>query len=462
MSIDVDIIEILKSWKLLRSLLSLVCLVIGLFLLCWAIGIRILPSVADFQAATLMCKVILLLFALIFFGLGGYGIWILRPQPPPTLKVFIALGSEELIVFKEIVAQFEEVKGNKIKVEPENIHRSLVPERLKKKKSSADLIAIDINGPWHELVRKELIEDLSENEKWGQGLLPSDTYSVLRRYLEVNGKRYFMPFRPNVQIVFWNKEKFAEIELPKTWEEVREVAERFYEKEGKAKVAIQAKDDVIDITLFQLIRSAGGEPFNLLDPHSKEALEFLKTLLPYVCPISSEINWQTAAGSLLDDSVYLLRNWPFTAIHIHSAEKDDNFGSYSGWSWRKDSKPFNLLGGDFLALPKNAPHKELAKEFMTFLMSKEVQEKLVNELCWPPMRQVTGIPNWQKHHQDVIKEAIEYAEPLPENWLPDMPIIYKETFYKIVKLDPDGDIESILAESQEKIDAALAGKTVQQ
>ena len=467
MKIDVyGLFEGLTTWEKVRSFFSLVFIAISAILICWAVGIKVYPEILVLpDISSNLHRVIVLLFALLFAVLGGYGISLLRPPPVPTLKVFTGLAYEEIKVLKNIIEEivipkFEKAYKTTIKIELENIHSKDVPKRLKKRKSSADLITIDINGPWHELVRKGLIEDLSDGKC--QGCLPSTTYSALRRHLEVNGKRYFMPFRTNVQIVFWNKEKFAEIEHPKTWEEVREVAKIFFEKEGKARVAIQAKDDVIHITLFQLIRSAGGDHFNLLDPHSKEALEFLRTLYPYVSPVSSEINWQTASGSLLDESIYLLRNWPFTVSFIHNAEKDNNFESYSGWSWRKDSKPVNLLGGEFLALPKNASHKELAKDLMKYLMSEEVQKKLVEELSWPPMRPVTGIPNWQKHHQKVIKEAIEYAEPLPENWLPDMPGIYKETFDKIVNLDPSGDIESILAESQEKIDAALAGKPVQQ
>lgn len=471
MSIISDILalfEDLTTWEKVRSFFSLVFISISAILFCWAVGIKVYPEILILpDISSNLHWVIVLLFAILFAVLGGYGISLLRPpplQPVPTLKVFTGLAFEEIKVLEKIIKEivipkFENAYGTTIKIELENIHSKDVPKRLEKKKSSADLITIDINGPWHELVRKELIEDLSEGKC--QGCLPSTTYPALERHLEVNGKRYFMPFRPNVQIVFYNKEKFAEIELPKTWEEVKEIAKRFYEKEGKARVAIQAKDDVIHITLFQLIRSAGGEPYNLLDSHSKEALEFLRTLYPYVSPVSSEINWQTASGSLLYESVYLLRNWPFTVSFIYDAKKDDNFGSYSGWSWRKDSKPVNLLGGEFLALPKNASHKELAKDLMKYLMSKEVQKKLVEELSWPPMQEVE-IPVWQKHHQKVIKEAIEYAEPLPENWLPHMPGIFKETFDKIVNLDPDGDIESILAESQEKIDAALAGKTAQQ
>lgn len=472
MSIISDIcglFEGLTTWEKVRSFFSIVFIAISAILICWAVGIKVDPEFLILpDISSNLHRVIVLLFALLFAALGGYGILLLRPpplQPVPTLKVFTGLGYEEIEVLENIIEEivipkFKKVNKTIIKIELENIHSKDVPKRLKKKKSSADLITIDINGPWHELVRKGLIEDISERKC--KGCLPSTTYSALRKHLEVNGKRYFMPFRPNVQIVFWNKEKFAEMEYPMTWGEVLEVAKRFYEKEGKARVVIQTKDDVIHITLFQLIRSAGGDPFNLFNPLSKEALEFLRILYPHVSPVSSEINWQTASGYLLDDSVYLLRNWPFTVSLIHNAEKDDNFGSYSGWSWRKNSEPFNLLGGEFLALPKNASHKELAKELMKYLMSEEVQKKLVKELSWPPMRPVTAIPDWQKRHQNVIEEAIKYAEPLPENWLPYMPDIYKETFDKIVKLDPDGDIESILAESQEKIDAVLAGKPVQQ
>ena len=278
-------------WEKLPVLLALVCLIISGILICWAVGIKILPGQLVLPDITSMQRVIVLLVALLFVVFGGYGIWVSRPQPVPTLKVFTGLGLDELKVFEEIVKKIVVPKFEvKIEVKVENLHSSaIVPERLKKKKSSADLIVFDINGPRHELVRKGLIQDISEEVEDCQGLLPGTAHPALQKHLKFNDKRYFVPFRPNVQIVFWNKEKFAENELPKTWEAVREVAKRFYEEEGKARVAIQAQDDVIHITLFQLISSAGGDPFNLLDPHSKEALEFLKTLYPYVSPESSRI-----------------------------------------------------------------------------------------------------------------------------------------------------------------------------
>jgi hypothetical protein len=47
------------------------------------------------------------------------------------------------------------------------------------------------------------------------------------------GVRYFLPFRPNVQIVYYNAEKFAQYHLqpPRTWPELLAVARTFYEEE---------------------------------------------------------------------------------------------------------------------------------------------------------------------------------------------------------------------------------------
>ena len=44
------------------------------------------------------------------------------------------------------------------------------------------------------------------------------------------GVRYFLPFRPNVQIAYYNAEKFAQYSLqpPRTWSELLAVARTFY------------------------------------------------------------------------------------------------------------------------------------------------------------------------------------------------------------------------------------------
>ena len=103
MSIDIDLSKILESWKLLWRFLSLVCLAVVGILICWAVGIKILPGYLVLPDISSMQRVIVLLFVFLFAVLGGYGFWLSRPQPVPTLKVFTGLGSGELEVFEEIV-----------------------------------------------------------------------------------------------------------------------------------------------------------------------------------------------------------------------------------------------------------------------------------------------------------------------------------------------------------------------
>ena len=154
------------------------------------------------------------------------------------------------------------------------------------------------------------------------GLPPSDVIPALLPHLEVDGIRYFMPYRPNIKLVFLNRAKFAEMGLdyPRTWQDVLEVAKRFYERDGEARVVLHAKDDVTKrATIFELISSAGGDPLNLLHPQSKEALNFLRELWPFISPKSLEVDYSTATGFLLSDNVYLARNWAFAVSSIEKA-----------------------------------------------------------------------------------------------------------------------------------------------
>ena len=93
---------------------------------------------------------------------------------------------------------------------------------------------------------------------------------------------------------------------------------------------------------------------------------------------------------------------------------------------------------------------------MVYLMSLEVQETLVRELCWPPMRldvDITKLPAWQQRHQRVMSEALPDTEPIPEYWQPELAGIYVELFTEITGLEPDADIEPTLNRFQAEIDA---------
>jgi trehalose transport system substrate-binding protein len=188
----------------------------------------------------------------------------------------------------------------------------------------------------------------------------------------------------------------------------------------------------------------------VLDAKSKAAVQFLQKLWPYVSPTPSRVDWQTASGYLLSESVYVARNWSFTLSLLHKAgqEKAREFDVYPGWRWAPHLRPFYQLGGEVLALPKRAPHKQVARELLRFLTSYEAQVDIMKKLSWLPMRlDVMGaMEEWQQQYQDAIKQALQDAEPVPASWWPAMQPLYKQMFATIVS--PQADLERTLVDFQ--------------
>ncbi len=373
------------------------------------------------------------------------------------VTVLTGLAAEELKIFNEVVKNFE--KKHHLTVEVENVRWQETLSRLERN-GVVDLITFDINAPRKELVDKGLIEDLSERK----GLIPATVHPALWEHVKVRGRTYFIPYRPNVRLVFLNKSKFKQLNkekyqdldiddpnLPTTWTDVMEVARRFHHRDGQPRVVIEATDTDAPLFLLELIRSAGSDPLNLLSPESRKAVEFLRELWPYVSPKSLHIDWQSVTGYLLADNVYLGRNWTFSLSIIHKAGRDADFVAYAGWRWNRDSKPSSLLGGEFLALPKHAPHKDLAIQLMSFLVSREIQTKIVRELSWPAMRldAIGGLEEWQERYQRAINQALKHAEPVPEHWS-KIEGIYQRMFTHIIDLN--ANVERTLVSFQAEID----------
>ena len=92
----------------------------------------------------------------------------------------------------------------------------------------------------------------------------------------MRGARYFLPFRPNVQIAYYNAEKFVQYNLqpPRTWPELLAVARTFYAKEGTGRV---------------LFTGAGGAPTT-----TQLVERFVNTL--QVISASAPLQWLQLGG----------------------------------------------------------------------------------------------------------------------------------------------------------------------
>jgi trehalose transport system substrate-binding protein len=279
-----------------------------------------------------------------------------------------------------------------------------------------DLIAQDVLL-LQPLVEAGVMEDLSPY----QGDIPPTALPQLVQVGIFNGTTYFLPYRPNVQIAYYNDAKFAAYGLhpPQTWDDLLAVARRFRAEEGVGRVLLQGTLDTNTTTqVIEFIWAAGGDPLVLNDQGSLQAFALLQQLAPVLAPETRRANWNTTNTFLATESVYLARNWPFGVRLLVQQAGKSQIKAYAGW--RGPVRQANVLGGEMLGVPQGAPHPQLARELMRYLMSGPVQELLVSALGWPSFRSDAygTIEPWQAPYFAAVQEALSHARARPQvpNW----------------------------------------------
>lgn len=307
-----------------------------------------------------------------------------KPQQP-ILKVSFSLTESEWDIFRQkIFPEFE--TRYRCKIEAAQIDAADLPKLLEVGKISGegrlDLFAQD-NMELALLVKKELVEDLSEYiESYGKEIYPS-----LLAVGRFNGKLFFIPFRPNVQIFYYNKVKFAQYGLspPRSWDEWLHCAMVFYNKERVGRVLIKGFGGSPTVTqMYEYIISAGGDPFAFNDDGSKKTFLFFQKLWRIASPDSKKAKWDTSNDYFAQNSVYLMQNWPFGYKIIAQKYGKKDVGVYHGFPGPK--KEAHVVGGDVFGIPRGSKNRELALQFIRYMLTKEVQTVFIKELSWPAVR----------------------------------------------------------------------------
>jgi trehalose transport system substrate-binding protein len=343
-----------------------------------------------------------------------------RPQGSETAGVqsgsvtFVtALAEEERRALSEILQTFEQQNGTRVNLV--QMESQDVVNQLKAKTAAGrmdiDLVAQD-NLRLGPLVRDRSVQDLTEF----RSRIPSETIDALRPVTEFNGRTYFFPYRPNVQIAYFNSTKLDQYGLkpPETWDQLMSTARTLREREGVGKVAIQgAAGDPLTVTVFEFIKQGGGDPLVLNDAGSVRAFEFLRDLEPYLSPEYRIAKFDTMNTILSNDTAYLGTNWPFGVNVIVRDNKREDIKAYHGW--QGPAKESHVLGGEVLGIPTGAPNREGALKLAEFLMSRETQEKLLGQIGWPPMRSDAygNVPAWQQEYFKVVQEAMRHVDARP-------------------------------------------------
>ncbi len=363
----------------------------------------------------------------------------------------MSLGEEEWRVLREeIFPLFEkehEIKINSYQIEAGQLATKL-QALLEAGRSEIDLFAQD-NMELSRLINQDLVLDLSVY----QSRIPDEVLANLIDSCKFDGQLMFMPFRPNVQIIYYNQDAFKKYNLipPKTWDELLNVAKTFKEKEEQGKVLLKAFGGNPTATqIYEFILQAGGDPYMFDDEGCVKAFTFLKELWPYVSEESRRAKWDTTNQILAEQQAYLAQNWPFGVIILVQEYNLPFIKTYSGWSGPRGE--FHVIGGDVFGIPRNTPKKELALEFIQFMQSKEVQEILVSKLGWPSIRQdaYAKVSGWQEPYYQAVTTALKKGVFRKNvTWWPAYVKYISEAFREIVI--GEAQVELTLKKYKEKL-----------
>ncbi len=396
----------------------------------------------------------LLLLAVFTAFVFSFGCSSRAPQRP-VLRVVMGLTEEEWSVMRtEVFPRFEERYSCRIsayQVEANDWIKKL-EAMVRAGKVEVDVFAQD-NMRLYPLVAKGLVEDLSEYAN----IIPEEVPEALRKVGIFDGKLYFFPYRPNVQITFYNAEKFAEYGLnpPRDWDELLAVAKAFKEKEGIGKIGLKLWGGSPTATqIYEMVMSAGGEPFSFTDEGWRRTFRFLKELYPYLSPDSKRAKWDTTNIYLANGSFYLAQNWPFAISVLVKTYHKEEIKAYPGWRGPVGSA--HVVGGEVLGLPKGGAHRELALEFVKFMLSREVQTILVRRLGWPPVRTdvYAQVEDWQRPYFEAIETALKDGVFRPN-------VLFWGEFEKLVNsavvriLVNGEDVDGVLRECGEKMQEVM-------
>ena len=326
-----------------------------------------------------------------------------------TLTLTMRLADAEWqVIRQDVLPPFEQECGCRVRaidVPPESLTQRLKAMRAAGR-MEIDLFAQD-NMRLQELVDAGLVQTLSPAEaKMDPAILPA-----LAAEGVLDGRRYFLPFRPNVQITYFNAKKFDADGLapPRTWDALLAVGRTFKAKEGIGRVLFQGVGGAPTVTqLYEWIASAGGDPFDFADPGTVATFRFLHTLAPLLSPDSRRAKWDTTNDALAQESAYIAQNWPFGVRLLHDYGKT-GIRTYSGWAG--PAREAHVIGGDVLGIPVGAPHKDLALRLIGYLQSRAVQEVLAARLGWPTIRaNATGaVAAWLKPSVEAVQEAMRHG-----------------------------------------------------
>lgn len=275
------------------------------------------------------------------------------------------------------------------------------------------------------------------------GLIPS-AVNMTNYEQTVFGHTYFVPFRSNIPLVFYNKTAFTNAGVstpPATWAEMMTAAQKL----GTGSVMFQGAANTGTHTgsstateLYQWMVQAGGNPFVLNDSGDLVAWQYLWNLSAYFNPEYTNGYWGSYAGLARGTYSVLDYQWPYIYSQLTTNASygmtDQTLGVYPG-----PSGPVNgnhLLGGDVLVIPKGATHLPQLATLANFLLGAQAQKQTLVNLSWVAVNSAAyqNLPSTVSQVGAALQQAIQTGVFLrnPTPWISYWQVVCSNAFTAII------------------------------
>jgi ABC-type glycerol-3-phosphate transport system substrate-binding protein len=286
------------------------------------------------------------------------------------VTVALAVLPSELPPYRAVVAEWERTSGRRVVLVPQgygDIRRALAAEAAAGT-GTIDLVELDVYSlataaSGVRVLDAAALADLTD------ALDPAAVRAGRR-----DGLR-FLPHRLSWAALVWDASVLDG--PPATWEDLLAVARAHPGRIGfKA-----ARYEGLTCDVLPFVWAAGGRGDTLDDAGAHEAFRFFAALAPYLHPESATFKEPTIAEAMARGELVLHVNWPAVMASYVS------LGLAPG---RIRSAPLprgpagraTVLGGAYVAIPKNAPHPDAALALLRHVLGRETQARLARELGW--------------------------------------------------------------------------------
>lgn len=385
-------------------------------------------------------------------------------NPPPTtssgnvtITFYESLAPSEASYFQNVIVPDFEAANPNITVAFANLPSGAVPSEIQTLESS-NSVGSTIAG-LDNLAVGQVIYSTNGNllmnmtniapSMMPSSLIPS-AVNMTNYEKNVFGGIYFLPFRSNIPLVFYNNTAFKAAGIttpPATNAQLladAKLLNQTFPGQGTLPVMFQGAGTTgghsgssTGTELYQWMVQYGGNPFQFNSTADLHAWQFLYNLSAYFNPQYTGGYWGSYAGLAQGSYSLLDYQWPY----VYNLLTNDTYkmnsstlGVYGGPAGPANGN--HLLGGDVLVIPKGSTHVWALEQMANYLLSAKAQKETLLNLSWVAVNKnaYTNLPSAYSAVGSALEKAISGGVFLrnPTPWITQWNVYASQAWADII------------------------------